>query len=424
VNVLDYLRGLEQFGIKLGLDSIRTLCRELGDPQLAFRSVIIAGTNGKGSVAAMTERALRAGGVRTGRYTSPHLVRLEERFVVGGDEVESGRFERSAAIVIAAIDRLVARRELPGPPTFFEATTAIAFEVFRRAGVELAVLEVGLGGRLDATNIVQPLAAAITSIARDHERQLGETLAAIASEKAGVIKPGIPVVIGELPDEAREVIARTAAEQGAPLIEAAGGVRIETNRRAGDLELELQTPVRSYPPLIPALRGRHQIGNAVVSVRLLETLESRGVGIGAEAIAAGLQDVRWPGRLEWIEGPGGRLLLDAAHNPAGARALSSYLADLGPMPLVFGVANDKDVEGMLRALVPVVTRVVLTQATISRAMPAAELARRARAALPDARFALEPDPFAAVALALGERGRACVAGSIFLIGEVRGRLVR
>lgn len=422
---LEYLLGLERYGIKLGLDNIRTLCLALGDPQRSYATVIVAGTNGKGSVTAMVDRALGAAGLRSARFTSPHLVRLEERFVVDGHEVTRAELERAAGAIAEVISAGMARGELQGPPTFFEATTAVAFEIFRTARVDIAVLEVGLGGRLDATNVAEPRAVAITSIDRDHEEELGNTLASIAFEKAGIIRPNTPVVIGPLDEEPRAVITRVAEEMGAPLVDAMHGVGTGAARADGDVEVELQTPVRAYPRLRLGLRGDHQVANAVVAVRLLEMLEQQGMMIGGDAIAAGLREVRWPGRLEWIDVSGGRLLLDAAHNPSGALSLARYLAvGQPPMPLVFGASRDKDVDGMLAALQPVVSRVIATQAATPRAMAAGEVAARARALSPGALVTVQPDPIAAVADALVGDGRACVAGSIFLVGDVRGRLVR
>jgi dihydrofolate synthase/folylpolyglutamate synthase len=215
---VDFLFSLERFGMKFGLANIAKLCAALDNPQNAFRSVIVAGTNGKGSVTAMVEAGLRAAGHRTARYTSPHLQRLEERFVIDGKEVSPPALDAAAARIREAAERLVASGEMAALPTFFECATAIAFDLFREARVVIAVLEVGLGGRLDATNIVTPIAAAVVSIDFDHEEQLGHTLASIAAEKAGVIKPGIPVVCGPLPAEALGVIAAVCDEQGATLI--------------------------------------------------------------------------------------------------------------------------------------------------------------------------------------------------------------
>ncbi len=422
MTALQSVFALEQFGIKLGLDNIRALCQALGGPQRAFATVIVAGTNGKGSVTAMVDRALIAAGHRSGRYTSPHLVRVEERFAIDGVEIETPALERAAARTLGAIDDLLARGVLHAPPTFFEATTAIAFDVFREAGVEIAVLEVGLGGRLDATNVAGALAVAITSIDRDHEQQLGSSLEQIALEKAGVIKAGRPVVVGAMTDGPRGAIARVAAERGAPLLEAtpAGGCRASCHPEDGTVALA--TPLREYPRLTLGLPGMHQVANALVAVRLLEAIDAAGIPVGAEAIVSGLRDVRWPGRLEWIRVEGGELLLDAAHNPAGARSLAAHLSASAPLPLVFGVMKDKDVGGMLGALAPVVSRVVATEARTPRALAANEVARRARQAFPALDVVCLADPVEACRAALADARRAVVAGSIFLIGDVRGRL--
>lgn len=216
-----YLSSLEPLGVKLGLDQIRGLVEGLGRPNRAFRSVIVAGTNGKGLVTAMVERALRAGGYRTGRYISPHLVRIEERFVVDGREVAPAEVDDAIAAVEAAAS------SLPVPPSFFEATTAVAFEIFRRQGVEIAVLEVGLGGRLDATNVVTPVGAIVTAIDFDHEQYLGHSLEAIAAEKAGIIKAGRPVVLGRNADTARAVVRSKAGSVGAPLTYAPDDVAVD-----------------------------------------------------------------------------------------------------------------------------------------------------------------------------------------------------
>ncbi len=426
MSALDYIFRLEQFGIKLGLGNIRALSAALGNPHQAFQSAIVAGTNGKGSVTAMVDRALQAAGHRSARYTSPHLARVEERFTIDGDDITRGALDAAAERVVAAIQGLLARGDLAVPPTFFEATTAVAFEAFRAARVEIAVLEVGLGGRLDATNVAEPLAAAITSIERDHEQQLGHSLEEIAFEKAGVIKPHAPVVVGPLAEAPRAVIAGIAAERDAPLIDALDGVRWSAPLDGDRRRLTLATPAREYPPMPLALRGQHQVANAIVAVRLLEALESRGVRIGADAIAAGLTTVRWPGRLEWIVAEGGTLLLDAAHNPAGARTLAAYLGELGgaPLPLVFAAVKDKDVRGMLDALLPAISRVIVTQAPTPRAQRATEIVALIRAVAPAMDAVVEPDPLKAVRAALTGSARAVVAGSIFLIGDVRARLVK
>lgn len=405
------LFALEQHGIKLGLDNITTLVHALDRPDRDFPSIHIAGTNGKGSVSAMVERGLRAAGYRTGRYTSPHLFAIEERVAVDGEPIDSTRFDDAAAEVLSVIDGLLRSDALPQMPTFFEATTAIAFLLFRRAGVSAAIIEVGLGGRFDATNVIAPRLTAITSIDFDHERYLGRTLREIAFEKAGIIKPGVPVVVGAMAEDPRRVIEDAARISGAPLIDA--------------LPSERGTAV----PL--ALPGLHQAANAAVAVALLrcwsaaEQNHDDAIPVDRSAIVAALTDVDWPARLEWLRLPsGGTLLLDAAHNPAGARALAHYvLAHWAPMPLIFGVMRDKEIEAMLRELAPAVTRVLTVTADSPRAMSAADLAAQVRRLLPATPCDAFNDTAAAVTSACTDNAQAMCAGSIFLVGPLRNRLL-
>ena len=325
---LDFLLGLERLGMKFGLENITRLCGALGNPERAFKSVIVAGTNGKGSVSAMVSAALAAAGHRTGRYTSPHLERLEERFVIDEQEVVLEDLRSSARTVQAAVETLIATGGLEAHPTFFECATAIAFELFRRAHVEIAVLEVGLGGRLDATNVVTPLAAAITSIALDHEAQLGGTLASVAREKAGVIKTGIPVVCGPLPAEADHEIAETCRQHDARMIRTLDRVAIVVDLTDEGTVITLDTPHHRLERVSLALSGRHQAFNAATAVTLLEELDVTGISVHREAILAGLTSARWPGRLERFRCGSSEVLLDAAHNPAGTAALAAHLRDI------------------------------------------------------------------------------------------------
>jgi dihydrofolate synthase/folylpolyglutamate synthase len=423
--MLDRLHALETFGIKLGLANITALCEALGHPERAFASLHIAGTNGKGSVTAMAHAALVAAGIRAARFTSPHLVRLNERFVIGAEPVSDPDLEAAAAHVLDAADCLVATGALPAPPTFFEATTAMAFELFARTGVQVAVLEVGLGGRFDATNVVTPVAGAITSIGFDHQEQLGTTLESIAFEKAGIVKPGMTVVVAELPSEAEAVVRRAAAERGARIVGARDGVELTTRMDEGRATLELRTPAHDYGALSLSLRGEHQVENALVTVRLLEAARDSGVSIGFDAIAQGVSQAVWPARLERIDLEDGRsVLIDAAHNPDGAAALARYLARWHPErpPLVFAAMRDKDIDGVLRALLPVTRAVVVTAPSIARAEAPAVLAERIRALDPLRDVSVEADPAEAVARALTGTRLACVAGSIFLAGAVREAL--
>jgi dihydrofolate synthase/folylpolyglutamate synthase len=403
-----FLLSLERLGMKFGLENITALCAALGDPQQAFRSVIVAGTNGKGSVTAMTETGLRAAGHRTGRYTSPHLTRLEERFAIAGREVDTEALRGAAAQVQAAVQRALARGTLEGPPTFFECATAIAFVLFRDAAVDVAVLEVGLGGRLDATNVVQPMAAAITSIDFDHQAQLGDTLEAIAREKAGVIKPGIPVVCGILPPEAVRAIRARCEAVGATMVIA-------------DDERELEALLGGAPV---ALKGAHQRANAAVAVRLLAELDARGLRVDPAARRAAVTDVDWPGRLEETALGGTRVLLDAAHNPAGARALAAYLRETRwtDCALVFGAMADKDAEGMLRELAPLCSAIVCVTAPSPRAVTASALAAVARRTAPGVLVEEAADPGDALRRAAALRNTVVVAGSIFLTGPLRAIL--
>jgi dihydrofolate synthase/folylpolyglutamate synthase len=402
---LSYLHSLEQFGIKFGLDNISALVARLGHPERAFRSVHIAGTNGKGSVTAMVEAALRAAGHRSARYTSPHLIDLTERFVIDGRSVAEASLVAVVADIRRVVDTLLDEHVLSAPPTFFEVTTAAAFELFRRAGVEVAVLEVGLGGRLDATNVVAPAATAITSIAFDHERYLGSTIEEIAFEKAGIVKPGVPLVIGELHPDAAIVIERVARERGAAVMRTTAGDAVGFSL---------------------GLAGAHQAGNAAIAIGLLKTLDAQGVAVPRDAIAHGLAKPEWPGRLDRRTLADGReLLLDAAHNPAGAAALASYLtADHGgPWPLVFAAMKDKDVSGMFAALLPAVSRLILTRATNPRSADPSILEAQARAisSLP---VTTEPALAQALEIAWRDSRHIVVAGSIFLLGDVLKHIER
>jgi dihydrofolate synthase/folylpolyglutamate synthase len=424
MDAIDYLFSLETLGIKFGLDGIRAITEALGHPHRAYRRVIIAGTNGKGSVTVMTETALRAAGHRTARYTSPHLTRLEERFVIDGQAVATEALADTADTVQRTIARLLADGRLEAPPTFFEASTAVAFELFRRAGVEVAVVEVGLGGRLDATNVEPALAAAITTVDRDHEQLLGAELAGIAQEKAGVIHPGMVAVLGDTKPAVVAAVREICHTRGAGLVTAAG-VRTETVDDEDRVRLTLTTPRHRYGPVRLGLRGQHQVDNAVTATLLLEELASRELRLTPAAIEAGLADARWPGRLEVVQVGARRVLFDAAHNPAGARALSAYLATRQPtgLPIVFGAMRDKDARGMLAALAPVATAFAFTEPRIARASPAAELADHAAAVAPGVPRVALMDAERALDWAFERSPLICVSGSVFLVGDLRTALV-
>jgi dihydrofolate synthase/folylpolyglutamate synthase len=395
--------------MKFGLETISRLCAALAHPEQSFTPVLIAGTNGKGSVTAMVHRGLREAGLHAARYTSPHLERLEERYVIGDREVETAPLRHAIARIRDTVESLQRQGAFDTPPTFFECATAVAFDLFREARVEVAVLEVGLGGRLDATNVVVPVVTAITSIGFDHEAQLGDSLESIAFEKAGIVRAGVPLICGALPDAAGRVIAGICGERGAPLVHAS---------ECGDLEQWIgSTPL--------ALAGRHQRGNAAVAACVLRALGAAGAPVTGAAIRAGLTDVSWPARLERISLGSAEVLLDAAHNPDGARALAAYLRDIGWAgcgALVFGAMHDKAVAGMLEALAPVCQAVFCTTADSPRALSAEAIAGIARRTSSAWGVTAIADPGLALDTATRQFPRVVVAGSIFLTGPVRGIL--
>jgi dihydrofolate synthase/folylpolyglutamate synthase len=432
--VAGYLARRVRFGMKFGLETMRALVDEMDHPEGAFVSLLVAGTNGKGSVAAYCDAALRASGLRTGRYTSPHLVRVNERITVDGREITDHALAVAVRAVRDAAERLVRRGVLDAHPTFFEVMTAAAFAHFRRQRVDVAVLETGLGGRLDATNVAEPVASAIVSIDFDHEVYLGRTLSAIAGEKAGVLRPARATVIGPLPDEAREAVRARARAIGARVVEARHGVRFVRSDGGGATSrpsrladtFDLHTPTARYARLRP-LPGAHQRDNLLVAIRLLEEARRAGLPVDLRKTSRAVAGTHWPGRLEWVPGPP-LLLLDGAHNPAGARALAGYLAGGPPFVLVFGAMSDKDVHGLAGELFPLASALVLTRPRIARAATPDELARRAGGLA--ARAHRQPSVARALALARrlagahGPMTTVVVAGSLYLVGAVKEILER
>jgi dihydrofolate synthase/folylpolyglutamate synthase len=420
VTAREYLFSLEQFGIKLGLEQITALLAAMAHPERAFPSILVAGTNGKGSVAAMLERGFRAAGYRTGRYTSPHLVRLEERFALGGEPI-------AATVLDEAAERIrEAARALAWPPSFFEATTALALDVFRSAAVHVAILEVGLGGRLDATNAVDASSVAITAIDLDHEEHLGRTIDAIAAEKAGVIKAGSLVVLGENREVVADVITERCRAVGARLVRAVDGSASSIVMIDGRARMQLTTPRARYADLTVGLRGRHQAQNALTAMRLLEEIDAAGrFAVPFEARRAGIEGAVWPGRLELCRWRSVDVLLDGAHNPSGARSLAQYLWETygTRLPMVIGIMRDKDATRILEALLPVASRIVFTAPRSARAAAPESLSSLARRLDPEIPVETAADPLDAIAR-LGDRaeGPIVVAGSLYLVGEVRAGL--
>jgi len=417
----DYLDHLQVHGIKLGLENIKTLLADLGDPQESFPSVHVAGTNGKGSVSAMLASILSRHGCRVGLYTSPHLVRVEERIRIGERLIGGPDFCRLLDVIRRRIGRLFKDGRLTAHPTYFEVITALAFLYFRERGVDIAVLEVGMGGRFDATNVVTPLLSAITSISRDHEEYLGKGLARIAREKAGIIKPGVPVVCGCEKGVARAVIERRARAVRAPfrsVFDPPG--RFRAVKTAAGYRF-LYDSGRCVYRFIPGLKGYHQGRNAVMAVAAAETIADVWKPLVPVKIIAGIESARWPGRLELVSRRPD-VLLDGCHNEEGAEALARYIGDFVPdRPiLVFAAACDKPIRKMAARLFPLARGVILTHFPSPRALDPAQMQRILPAF--KAKTSIEPDPMKAVRRALAEAGRqgtVVVAGSLFLVGEVK-----
>ena len=427
LDMIPWLYGLQHFGIKLGLDNIRALLELLGHPERRYRSVHVAGTNGKGSVASMIDAMLLASGVPSGLNTSPHLVRPHERIRLAGEDIGDAELQRRLAGMRERIDRGVADGSLEAHPSFFEVVTATALDAFADHGMRAAVLEVGLGGRLDATNAVEANVGVIVSIGMDHVKTLGPTLEHIAKEKAGIIKPGQPVVTGATQHRVAALLAGICEERGARLIDARGAVRLASEE---DDRFTLETALARYEDLRCALPGRHQVDNARVALAAFELIAGRlGVVPDPEAVRAGLASVRWAGRMQWMEPAEGlpRFLFDGAHNPAGIAALTAYLDGLElPKPvLLAGATSGKPLIELLGPLAPRVDGVVLTRPPVRRGLPPEEVAREIEPAFGRVEPLEEPaDALERACELAGEEGWVLVTGSIYLVGTVLGLLER
>ena len=414
-----YSLGNEVLAMKLGLETVRVLAAALDNPQHKFPAIHIAGTNGKGSTAAMTEVILRAANFSVGLFTSPHLISVTERYRVNGNDISEDDFARLATAVRQAGETLVAKGTLEAPPTFFEQVTMIAYLHFAENSVDLAVLEVGMGGRLDATNICHPAVTAITPIGFDHQQYLGNTLAEIAGEKAGIIKPNIPVVVAPQPQEAMPVITACAKELDAPLVSVADESFTAEPDGFGQYRLLYQ----DYNVLL-SLRGRHQVENAMTVILIAEQLKQLGWKIEKQAIEKGLSRVVWSGRLQLIESaklpvP---VLVDGAHNPAGAETLRNFLAEnyAGvPITLIFGAMADKSTVEMAEVLFPVAQHLILTKAHNPRAASPQSIAEQTKTLRQDVICTEHlAEALAEAARITPADGLIVVCGSLYLAGEL------
>jgi dihydrofolate synthase / folylpolyglutamate synthase len=409
----------------LKLDQVKALLRRLGDPHERLRIIHVAGSKGKGSTSAMLATILRRAGYRTGLFTSPHLHRVEERIQVDGVPITLNELIALLDDVRAAVDTSPALE-----PTFFEVATALGFLHFRRRHVDAAVVEVGLGGRFDSTNVCRPLVSIITSISLDHTQQLGDRLASIAAEKAGIIKPGRPVINGTIVPEAREVIEAVARARRAPLTQLDRDFRYEYT--PGQVSAEstilprvhiVSTARQEWPPMVLGLLGEHQAANAALVVRCVELLRDEGWHIATAAVAAGLANVSWPARMQVVSRRP-LVVLDCAHNVASAEALiATLLSGFPPVKrwLIFAGSADKDLSGILRILAPHFNHVFLTRyGSSARGMPVEGLADLLSGVsdIPHTLCSTPHEAWLAARTLAAADDLVCATGSVFLAGEL------
>jgi dihydrofolate synthase/folylpolyglutamate synthase len=423
---LRFLFDLRRFGMQPGLGPIQALLRELGEPQRSFRSIHITGSKGKGSTAAMASSILSAAGHRTGLFTSPHLASYRERIRVDGSRISGPEVVDGIQRVDAVVQRLLRTGGLERAPTFFEYTTALAFEHFRASEVELGVIEVGLGGRLDSTNVLDAPVAVVTTLELEHTEILGNSLTEIASEKAGILRSGQHALVGQLPPEGRSVVDRRADELGVPVWHLGEELTVEDRSISpGGQQLTVHLPHRAVAKLKLPLHGQFQPGNAALAVGATDRL-ARAVGfrLTDTAVRKGLAATQWRGRLErWEESP--ELFVDVAHTPESVRAVAQSLAEIVPLAdpaesaVVFGCLAEKRIDEMLETLSVLATTIVLVPVASSRSASLSELRRAAHGRFP--RIVQAENAAAGLALAraaTGETGMTLVVGSDYLIGEL------
>lgn len=411
---LSYFEQIDMMGSHLGLDRMAELLRRLGNPEEALRFVHVAGTNGKGSTAALLDACLRRAGYRVGLYTSPHLVRYNERFRIDGRVISDQALAEAAERVKAAADTM------EDAPTQFELLTCVGFCCFQAAECDVVVLEVGLGGRLDATNVISvPEVAVITRIGLEHTEILGDTVEKIAAEKGGIIKPGGTVVLGDPAEAVRQVIGAICRERGASLAQAEPAVPLSRS-----LEGQRFTWGR-YPEVCLSLLGEHQLQNAATALTVLEVLRGKGWSIPDAAVLEGLRTAVWPGRFECVS-VRPAIIIDGGHNRQCAEAIAESLRSYFPgrqCRFLMGVLADKDFQGIFNALLPLAERIAAVTPDSHRALPAEELCSRLReeygytAAAPYATLA---EGLAALRQDAGPEDVICICGSLYMIGEARG----
>lgn len=418
---LSYLFGLQKFGIKFGLSNISRLLELVGDPQKILKTVHVAGTNGKGSTAATIASIMKEAGYKVGLYTSPHLIDFTERIKISGKEIEEGEVVRLTECIRSKIQDSEFKDELERI-TFFEFTTAMALLYFKEKEVDIAVMETGMGGRLDATNVIRPLVSVITNISVEHKEYLGDTIEAVAFEKAGIIKDGVPLITGVEQPAAFQVIERVCNEKGAPLYSLG---RDFSFQRKGSNTFLYNGIKESFDALTLNLRGGHQFQNASIAIAAVEMLREKGFTISPEALIDGIGKVSWPGRLETIsQSP--MIILDGAHNPAGADVLSRAIKEelkFNRLYLVLGIMADKEVEGIISPLAPLAHEVILSRPKYERASnPSDLLPLTKRYNINSTAFEELRDAIDYARSKAGSEDLIIVSGSLFTVGEARGIL--
>ncbi len=427
---LKYIHSTYKFGSKLGLDNIKTLLAKLGNPEKSLKVIHVAGTNGKGSVCSMLQSVLSAAGYKTGLYTSPYIQRFNERIRINETMIPDDDLAVMTMKVKTAVDEMLAEGHTH--PTEFEVVTAIGLLYFNQQKTDIVVLEVGLGGRGDSTNVIdEPLAAVITPVDYDHMEFLGNTLTAIAGEKAGIIKKGRPVIVGPQQPEALEVIRSKAAELNAPLyLTQPDTITVHESRLQGQIFSAVLNGVE-YDRLKVALPGLHQVENCLIALQVMQLLQQEKVLIvPVESLRKGLETVRWMGRLEILQ-KDPLFIIDGAHNLAGAKSLAGSIEQLlpdHPVTLLTGMMADKDIRGILRILLPKVKQIVVTRPDHPRALEAEELGKIINDEFTDQVQAvfIVPDPIEAVDKAIAVtsmEGVVVCAGSLYMLGQVRSRVL-
>ncbi len=418
---LKYLEKIQNLGIKFGLDNVRTILYSFKNPHQKYPSVLVAGTNGKGSVCAMLTQILIHHDLRPGLFTSPHLVKPEERIRIGNRLIPSRDFCRILTTLKARIEELIASKKLLAPPTYFELLTCLASVYFEEQKADIAVLEVGMGGRFDATNVVKPCVSVITTISGEHQKFLGESLNQIACEKAGIVKPGVPVVCGVEEAGAYQTIKKRAEELKAPFY---GVFHRKDSFSVRKTKKEYSFIYRSDGEryvFSPSLQGEHQGRNAAVAIAACEQLSTGWKRLEKDKIIEGIEETRWEGRLEVVSREP-LVILDGAHNVEGALALKKYIEDSLPSPLIFlfAVMRDKEIEKIADILFPQAEKVILTRFPYFKAASPDDIETKTSGY--QDRIIKEPDPRKALKLAVrraGPDGCVVAAGSLFLVGEIK-----